>query len=483
MPAGLIETRDAIRRKAQSALQATTAALDAIRAADPRLQAFVEAWPEAALERARHIDARLARGEECGPLAGVPIALKDNICTRTGRTTCASRMLADYRSPYDAHVVERLEAAGAIIIGKTNLDEFAMGSSTENSGLHPTRNPWDTTRVPGGTSGGSAAAVAARMVPAALGSDTGGSVRQPAAFCGVVGLKPTYGRVSRYGLVAHASSLDQIGPLATTAADAALLLSVIAGRDERDSTSVDQPVPDYVGELNRPLTPLRIGIAPDFFGEGLDGDVRRCVEDAIDQLVALGAVRGSVPLKLTRYCLPTYYLISSAEASSNLARFDGVHYGRRVANPTDYINVYAGSRAEGFGDEVKRRIMLGTFALSSGYYDAYYLRALKVRTLIRDEMLAALRECDVLVSPTSPVPPFKLGERTADPLTMYLADIYTLGASLAGLPAISIPCGFTPAGLPVGVQFIAAHFAESTLLRLTHHYQQATDWHTRMPSR
>jgi len=482
MSRGLAESVAAVRRKAASARDLTDAALQGIRSADPRLKAFVDVWEEPARRRAAEIDERLARGDDCGPLAGAPIALKDNLCTRTGRTTCASKILANYRSPYDAHVVERLEAAGAVIVGKTNLDEFAMGSSTENSGHFPTRNPWDLSRVPGGTSGGSAAAVAARMVPAALGSDTGGSVRQPAAFCGICGLKPTYGRVSRYGLVAHGSSLDQIGPLATTAADAALLLGVIAGHDSRDSTSVDRPVPDYAGELARPLAPLRIGVAAEFFGEGLDPEIGAAVEAAIGRLVRLGATRVDVQLKYTRYCLPTYYLISSAEASSNLARFDGVHYGHRTAHPADYIDLYASSRAEGFGDEVKRRIMLGTFALSSGYYDAYYLRALKVRTLIRDELLAALRQCDLLISPTSPVPPFTLGERTEDPLAMYLADIYTLGASLAGLPAFSIPCGFTAAGLPIGMQLMAAHFEEGLLLRTAHHYQQASDWHARVPA-
>ncbi|MCK6485341.1 MAG: Asp-tRNA(Asn)/Glu-tRNA(Gln) amidotransferase subunit GatA [Phycisphaerae bacterium] len=464
-----------------SAAQAIDAALARIGQHDSAVHAFLDVWSHDARRRAAEIDARRAHGDDAEPLAGMPIAVKDNICTRNGRTTCASRILENYRSPFDAHVIERLEAAGAVIVGKTNLDEFAMGSSTEHSAFGPTRNPWNPACVPGGSSGGSAAAVAARMVPAALGSDTGGSIRQPAAFCGVTGLKPTYGRVSRYGLVAFGSSLDQIGPLAADARGVAAILRAIAGRDPRDSTSVEEPVPDYVAELDKPLAPKRIGIPREYFGAGLDGEVRAAVEEAVAVFERLGARRVEVSLPHTDDSLPVYYLISSAEASSNLARFDGVHYGHRTAHPADYIDVYSGSREEGFGAEVKRRIMLGTYALSSGYYDAYYLKALKVRTLIRDEFLRAFEACDLLACPTSPFPPFRLGERTEDPLSMYLADAYTFGANLAGVPAISLPCGFTASGLPIGLQLMGPHFSEARLLRAAHAYQRETDWHTRVP--
>jgi aspartyl-tRNA(Asn)/glutamyl-tRNA(Gln) amidotransferase subunit A len=480
-PSALVDLRNAIRERQFSSTEATRNTLGRVETGQPSLHAFLDILTEHALARAKEIDDRLARGEDCGPLAGVPIALKDNICTARGRTTCASKILANYRSPFDAHVVERLHAAGAIMIGKTNMDEFAMGSSTENSGVAPTRNPWNRDCVPGGSSGGSAAAVAARLVPAALGSDTGGSVRQPAAFCGVCGLKPTYGRVSRYGLVAFGSSLDQIGPIAADVRDVALLLRVIAGRDPRDSTSVDEPVPDYLAELEKPLGRVRIGVPSEYFAEGLDVEIRAAIEAALAVYDRLGARRVELSLPSTPYCLPVYYLISSAEASSNLARFDGVHYGHRAARPTDYIDVYSASREEGFGDEVKRRIMLGTYALSSGYYDAYYLKALRARTLVKNEILRAFDSCDVIVCPTSPTPPFRLGERTGDPLAMYLADVYTFGASLSGAPAISIPCGFTSAGLPIGLQLMAPHFAESRLLQIAHAYQRETDWHTRCP--
>ena len=467
------------RCSAQSILNQALAAIEQV---DPLIHAFLDLWRDSARRRAAGIDHDVACGGSPGPLAGVPIAVKDNICTRTGRTTCASRMLAAYRSPYDAHVVARLEAAGAVIVGKTNLDEFAMGSSTEHSAFGPTRNPWDASRVPGGSSGGSAAAVAAGMVPAALGSDTGGSIRQPAALCGVTGLKPTYGRVSRFGLVAFGSSLDQIGPIARSAADAALLLSVMAGHDRRDSTSVDADVPDYLGQMTGSVEGLRIGVPAEYFGEGLDAEVRVAVETAIEAMCRQGARRVDVHMPHTRYCLPTYYILSSAEASSNLARFDGVHYGHRTASPRDYIDVYSSSRAEGFGDEVKRRIMLGTFALSSGYHDAYFQKAMRVRTRILNDYVRALEQCDLIAGPTSPTAAFGLGERTTDPLTMYLADIYTLGANLSGTPAISIPCGLTRGGLPIGLQLAAAHFAEPLLLRVADAYQRWTDWHTRRPS-
>lgn len=464
------------------------AAIEAIEAANPRLHAFLEVTADHARSRADAIDRDIAAGRPAGPLAGVPLAVKDNLCTRFGRTTCASRMLAEYRSPFDATAIERLEAAGAVIVGKTNLDEFAMGSSTENSAVGPTRNPWDHGRVSGGSSGGSAAAVAARVVPGALGSDTGGSVRQPAALCGVVGLKPTYGRVSRYGLVAFGSSLDQIGPLATNVADAALLLETIAGRDPRDSTSASEPAHGLVAALDEAVVTaragqLRIGVPREYFGDGLDPEVRDAVEAALEVFRGQGAQVVPVTLPHAPYCVAAYYLIATAEASSNLARFDGVHYGRRTGRPKDLIDLYASSRSEGLGAEVKRRIMLGTFALSAGYYDAYYTRALRVRRLIRRDFDLALRAADVLVGPVTPTPAFKLGEKTDDPLQMYLADIYTIAANLAGIPAISIPCGFSGDGLPIGLQIQGPVFGEATLLQAARLYERATHWHARTPPR
>jgi aspartyl-tRNA(Asn)/glutamyl-tRNA(Gln) amidotransferase subunit A len=435
-----------------------------------------------AIAVAEAIDGRLAKGEAVGPLAGLPIAIKDNMCTTFGATTCGSKMLEHFHSPYDAHVVEQLNAAGAIVVGKTNLDEFAMGSSTENSGLGTTRNPWALDRVPGGSSGGSACAVSAGMVPVALGSDTGGSIRQPASFCGVVGLKPTYGRVSRYGLVAFGSSLDQIGPFARSVRDAALLLNVIAGKDERDSTSVDAAVPDYLAAIDKAPGHVRIGIAKEYFGEGLDGEVRGAIEAAIDQYKAMGAEVVEVDFPHLEYAIACYYLIATAEASSNLARHDGVHYGHRTAEPQDYIEVYSKSRAEGFGDEVKRRIMLGTYALSSGYYDAYYLKALKVRTLIRRDFERAFEKVDVVACPTAPTAAFKMGEKTDDPLALYLADIYTISANLAGVPGISLPCGMTAGGLPIGLQLMGPAYSEDRLLQIAHQYEAATEWHTRRPA-
>ncbi len=470
-----------VRAGRRSAGEESAAALDRIARLDPHLRAFISVEADAARAQAARVDERLARGERDLPLAGVPVALKDNICTTFSRTTCASRILADYRSPFDAHVVERLRDAGAVLVGKTNLDEFAMGSSTENSSLFPTRNPWNSDYVPGGSSGGSVVAVAAGMVPLALGSDTGGSVRQPAALCGAVGLKPTYGRVSRYGLVAYGSSLDQIGPIARSAADAALLLGVIAGRDDRDSTCVDRPIPDYPAQLDASLGALTIGIPEEYFGDGLDPDVRRCVEAAIAVLHAHGATTRTVHLPHLKYNIACYYLVATAEASSNLARFDGIRYGHRSPSAADIHEVYSRSREEGFGPEVKRRIMLGTYALSSGYHDRYYLRALKVRTLIRRDFERAFADVDLIAGPTSPTAGFRLGERCDDPLAMYLADIYTVSANLAGIPAVSIPCGFGDAGLPVGLQLMAPHFAEDRLLRVAHEYQRHTDWHTRRP--
>jgi aspartyl-tRNA(Asn)/glutamyl-tRNA(Gln) amidotransferase subunit A len=455
--------------------------LQAIRRREPRVKAFLSVDEEGARDQARSIDARRRRGEPLGPLAGVPVAVKDVLCTKGRRTTCGSRILADFVPPYDAGVIERLRRADAVLIGKTNMDEFAMGSSTENSAYQVTRNPWDPERIPGGSSGGSAAAVAACLAPLALGTDTGGSIRQPAALCGVVGMKPTYGRVSRYGLVAFASSLDQVGPFAHTVADAALLLEVIAGHDHRDSTSVDRPVPTYGQSIEQGVKPLTIGVPKEYFGEALDGEVAAAVREAIKAYEGAGAKVEEVSLPHSPFALATYYLVATAEASSNLARYDGVHYGRRSASHKGLVDMYARSRGEGFGAEVKRRIMLGTYALSSGYKDAYYLKALKVRRLIRDDFDRAFARCDVIVGPTAPGAAFKIGDRSDDPLQMYLSDIYTVTCNLAGLPGISIPCGFTRAGLPIGLQIIAAPFEEEKLLRVARLYEKTADWHARRP--
>jgi aspartyl-tRNA(Asn)/glutamyl-tRNA(Gln) amidotransferase subunit A len=458
-----------------------------------RLNVFVHVDPERILDQARAIDEKRKANAPLGPLAGVPVAIKDVLCVEGEPTTCGSRMLQTFRPPYDATVIARLKAAGAVLFGKTNMDEFAMGSSTENSAYGPTRNPWDETRVPGGSSGGSAAAVAAGLVPLALGTDTGGSVRQPAALCGVVGLKPSYGRVSRYGLIAYASSLDQIGPFAHDLADTALLLGVIAGRDPLDSTSLDEPIPNYLEVLDTPPPSLSIGVVREFFGEGLDSEVAAAAHEAVRIYEKAGAVIKDVSLPHSRYSLPAYYIVAPAECSSNLARYDGTTYGHRAS---DFSPRYAGeesmapmvrmmmaSRAEGFGAEVKRRIMLGTFALSAGYADQYYNKALAVRRKIRGDFDAAFREVDVLLGPTSPTAAFTLGERTADPLEMYLSDIYTITANLAGIPGISIPCGLTRSGLPIGLQLLAAPFAEEKLLRTARVFERATDWHLKRPGR
>ena len=418
-----------------------------------------------------------------GPLAGVPIAVKDNMCTTIGSTSCGSKILKDFRAPYNAHVVEKLLAADAVIVGKTNLDEFAMGSSTENSSFGPTANPWDTSRVPGGSSGGSAAAVAAGLCAAALGSDTGGSIRQPASFCGITGLKPTYGRVSRYGLVAYGSSLDQIGPMTCDVADAALLMNVIAGHDGRDSTSVPETMaakPDYLAQIDRPIDGLKIAVVP-ALNAGAEPAVRNAIVDSLKVYQSLGAKIIEIEMPHFEYAIAAYYVIATAEASSNLARYDGVHYGHRSATANDYIEVYSKSRDEAFGMEVKRRIMLGTFALSSGYYDAYYLKALKVRNLIRQDFLKAFEQADCLMLPVSPTTAFKIGEKTDDPLQMYLADVYTIAVNLAGLPGLSIPCGFDDKNLPIGLQIITGPFTEDKLLRIGQMYQSATDWHKRKP--
>ena len=475
----LVEARDALRARQVSSAELTDAYLDRIAALDPQLGVFVTVTGEEARAAARAADARRAAGEDA-PLLGVPIALKDVLCTAGVRTTCSSRILESFVPPFSATVVERLQAAGAVALGKTNMDEFAMGSSTENSAFFPTRNPWDPERVPGGSSGGSAAAVAASLAPASLGTDTGGSIRQPAALCGVVGLKPTYGRVSRYGLVAFASSLDQIGPFAWTAADCALLLNIIAGPDSLDSTALPDPAPDYLAELDGELRGLRVGVPREYLTAGLEPGVESAVRAAIDQLAALGAEVGEVSLPHTEYGVAVYYLIAPAEASSNLARYDGVKYGYSVAAPS-LLDGYFRTREEGFGPEVKRRIMLGTYALSAGYYDAYYRKAQQVRTLIKGDFDRAFEQFDVLAAPTSPTVAFRLGEKVADPLAMYLSDVCTIPVNLAGLPGLSLPCGFVD-DLPVGLQLIGPPLAEGRLLRVAQRYQEATPWHRRRPA-
>ena len=465
-----------------SAVELLQSCLARTKAVDGRVHAFNSYDEAGALALARASDARRAAGQARGPLDGLPVGFKDVIAVEGQPLTCSSKMLANFMSPYDATVTQKLKAGGAIPFGRLNMDEFAMGSSTENSAFGPTANPWDLARVPGGSSGGSAAAVAAGELPLTLGSDTGGSIRQPAALCGIVGLKPTYGLVSRYGLAAFASSLDQIGPLARTVEDAALLLGAIAGHDPRDSTSLQAVVPDYRAALTGRKGPWRLGVPKEFFGAGLDPEIGATVRQAIEFYRKQGCEIREVSLPLAaEYAIAAYYLIATAEASSNLARYDGIRYGHRSAAAQDAIDIYAKSRAEGFGPEVKRRIILGTHVLSSGYYDAYYLRAQKVRTLIRNEFTAVLRDCDALLSPTSPVPAFGLGEKSADPLAMYLTDIYTISVNLAGLPALSIPCGFTHGGLPVGLQLIGRPLQESDLLAIAHAYELAHGWHTRHP--
>lgn len=464
LPTTAIDIAAAVRSREISAREVVDAHLDRIATSDGEINAFNLVTDDAARAAADAIDARIAAGDDVGPLAGVPLALKDNLCTRGVPTTCSSRILEGWRPPYDATVVERVAAAGAIAVGKTNLDEFAMGSSTENSAFGPTRNPRDTSRVPGGSSGGSAAAVAAGFTPLSLGSDTGGSIRQPAALCGVVGVKPTYGMVSRYGLIAFASSLDQIGPFSTTVADAALLLEAIAGHDGRDSTSIDASAPDLLASLGEGVAGLRVGLVPELMGEGIAPDVASRVRQAADALAAAGAEIGEVSVPAATYGLSAYYLIAPAEASSNLARYDGVRYGLRVDAPTT-AEMNAATRTAGFGDEVKRRIMLGTYALSAGYYDAYYGKALKVRTLIMRDFDAAYEKFDLLLTPTSPTTAFRFGDKTADPLSMYLNDICTIPSNLAGHPAMSVPFGGGADGMPIGVQLLAPALAESTMFR------------------
>jgi aspartyl-tRNA(Asn)/glutamyl-tRNA(Gln) amidotransferase subunit A len=480
LDATLAELSAALAAKRVSSVELTGAFLDRVRKLNPDLNAFITVDRERSLAQARAADAKRAHGD-AGPLTGIPVALKDIYCTKGQRTTCGSRMLEHFISPYDAHVVEQLERAGAVALGKCNMDEFAMGSSNENSYFGPVRNPWDRRRVPGGSSGGSAAAVAARMAPAATGTDTGGSVRQPAAFSGVCGLRPTYGLVSRYGLIAFASSLDQAGPIARSAADLALLLNVMAGFDARDSTSLDRPKEDYTENLEMRMGGLRIGLPAEYFGEGIEPGVRMAVEAAVAWFEAQGARRVELELSRTKLAVPAYYVIAPAEASSNLARFDGVRYGYRAKEYSDLVDMYCRTRAEAFGAEVKQRILVGTYVLSHGYYDAYYLQAQKVRRLIAQDFSLAFEKCDVILGPTAPTTAFEIGAKAGDPVQMYLGDIFTIPAALAGLPALSIPCGFDEKGLPVGLQLMGEHFSEATLLGAAHRYQQATEWHKRIP--
>ena len=475
------ELKPLIIKRQVSAAEVVEAYLRRIEEVEPKIKAYMTITAEEALAQAAAIDQKWRKGEPVGFLAGIPLAIKDVISTKGVRTTCSSRILENYVPPYDATVIQKLKEQDAVFLGKTNMDEFAMGSSTENSTFFVTKNPWDLSRVPGGSSGGSAAAVAADLCAGALGSDTGGSIRQPAAFCNIVGLKPTYGRVSRYGLVAFASSLDQIGPMAKDVADCTLLLNAIAGHDPLDSTSADLPVPDYTTFLTGEIKGIRIGIPSEYFVEGMDLKVEQAIWDAIRVLEGLGAKVEKVSLPHTEYAVAAYYLIAPAEASSNLARYDGVKYGYRTARSEDILEMYQRTRREGFGAEVKRRIMLGTYALSAGYYDAYYLKALKVRTLIKRDFDEAFKGFDAIVTPTSPTAAFRFGEKTEDPLQMYLSDIFTISCNLAGLPGISIPCGLTSEGLPIGLQVLGRPFDEGTILKIAYAYEQATEWHKRKP--
>ena len=479
--ASLKQLSQALADKKISSVELTQLFLDRINRLNPTLNAFVTVDAEKSLNSARAADARIAAGT-AGLLTGIPIAQKDIFCAEGWRTTCGSQMLANFVSPYDATVIRKMESeAGLVSLGKTNMDEFAMGSSNETSFFGSVRNPWDTERVPGGSSGGSAASVAARLAPAATGTDTGGSIRQPAALCNLTGLKPTYGVVSRYGMIAFASSLDQGGPMAASAEDCALLLNTMAGFDERDSTSLDRPPEDFARDLEKPLNGLRIGLPKEFFGEGCDAAVMATVRAAIAEYERLGATTVEVSLPNSHLSVPAYYVIAPAEASSNLSRFDGVRYGYRAPDYGSLDDMYMKSRAQGFGAEVKRRIMIGAYVLSHGYYDAYYLQAQRIRRLIANDFVEAFKSCDVIMGPTSPSTAFKLGEKAADPVQMYLSDIYTIAVNLAGLPGMSVPCGFV-GGLPVGLQLIGNYFAEAQLLNVAHRYQQATDWHQRRPA-
>jgi aspartyl-tRNA(Asn)/glutamyl-tRNA(Gln) amidotransferase subunit A len=476
------KARILLAQKEISSRELTRSVIERIRAVDERVGAYITIAEDSAMEQAGLADDAIAKGG-CSPLTGIPLAIKDLICTRGLRTTCASRILENFVPPYNATVMEKLKQAGAVIIGKLNMDEFAMGSSTENSGFRITHNPWDLTRIPGGSSGGSAAAVAADMCLGALGSDTGGSIRQPASHCGVVGMKPTYGRVSRFGLVAFASSLDQIGPLTKDVTDCALMMNAISGYDPKDSTSVPKDVPDYTTCLEKGLKGITIGIPKEYqASEGIDREVSDAVAGAVRVLSDLGADCVEVSLPHAEYAVAVYYVIAPSEASSNLARYDGVKYGFRDKDPDDLIRMYRQTRSRGFGPEVQRRIILGTYALSAGYYDAYYKKASQVRTLIMEDFKNAFTTCDVILSPVAPTPAFKIGEKTDDPLTMYLSDIFTLSANLAGIPGMSVPCGFSKDGLPIGLQLMASHFNEETLLKLAYNFETATDYHKRKPA-
>ena len=478
--ASLKELAAALSSRKVSAVELATLFLDRSERLNADLNAYVTFNRDKTLAAARAADARLADGV-AGPLTGVPIAFKDIFCTKGLLTSCGSKMLANFVSPYDAHVIERCSDAGLVPLGKLNMDEFAMGSSNENSFYGPVKNPWDPSRVPGGSSGGCATAVAARLAPVTLGTDTGGSIRQPAALCGLTGLKPTYGVVSRYGIVAYASSLDQAGPMAKSAEDCALALTAIAGFDERDSTSLQRPAEDYSRDMAQPLTGVRIGLPKEFFAPGMDDDVRAAVDAALAVYRQLGAVTVEVSLPNSGLSVPAYYVIAPAEASSNLSRFDGVRYGYRAADYADLVEMYSRSRAQGFGAEVKRRILVGTYVLSHGYYDAYYLKAQKIRRLIANDFAEAFKQCDVIMGPTSPFVAFPIGAKSDDPVQMYLSDIYTVSANLAGLPGLSLPCGFGNANMPVGLQILGPWFGEAKMLNVAHRYQQATDWHLRMP--
>jgi aspartyl-tRNA(Asn)/glutamyl-tRNA(Gln) amidotransferase subunit A len=475
------ELHSLLVNKEISSIELTEAVFERIEKVEDKVKAYVTLTKAEALQQARAADERIKNNENVTPLTGIPIAVKDNMCTQGVLTTCSSRILANYIPPYDATVVDKLKKAGAVILGKTNMDEFAMGSSTENSGMHPTHNPWDTDTVPGGSSGGSAAAVAADEAVLATGSDTGGSIRQPASFCGVVGFKPTYGRVSRYGLVAFASSLDQIGPITKDVTDTAILMNFLAGHDPKDSTSVDRPVPDYRKALIGNVKKTKIGYVKELFGKGMEKEIKAAVKLAMKKFEELGAELVEISMPTFEYAVATYYLIAPAEASSNLARYDGVKFGHRNKEAKDMLSMYYETRREGFGPEVKRRIMLGTYALSAGYYDAYYLKALKVRTLIKQDFEKAFKKCEVLISPTSPTAAFKIGEKAADPLSMYLSDIATIPVNLAGLPAISLPCGSSN-GLPIGFQIMGKAFDEETVLRAAFAFEQNTDWHKQKPA-
>ncbi|MEQ9550815.1 MAG: Asp-tRNA(Asn)/Glu-tRNA(Gln) amidotransferase subunit GatA [Coleofasciculus sp. G3-WIS-01] len=481
--ASIRELHQQIIDKERTSVEITQDALDRIQALEPKVHSFLHITADHALEQARQVDAKIAAGEEIGMLAGIPIGIKDNMCTQGIPTTCASRILENFVPPYESTVTQKLKDAGAVMVGKTNLDEFAMGSSCETSSYQQTANPWDLSRVPGGSSGGSATAVAASECVVALGSDTGGSIRLPASFCGIVGMKPTYGLVSRYGLVAYASSLDQIGPFGRTVEDAAILLNAIAGYDPNDSTSLKLEIPDYTTSLQPDLKSigLKIGIIKETFGEGLEPIIAKAVQNAIEQLKSLGAEVQEISCPRFRYGLPAYYIIAPSEASANLARYDGVKYGFRTPEAENLLEMYKKTRAAGFGAEVKRRIMLGTYALSAGYYDAYYLKAQKVRTLIKQDFEQAFEKVDVLVCPTAPTTAFKAGEKTSDPLTMYLSDLMTIPVNLAGLPGMSIPCGYDDQGLPIGLQLIGKVLGEQQLFQVAYAYEQSTDWHLKQP--